>query len=265
MHDDAELPSFDEAVASGATSSSSSQAGGFRTTFACMTRFNQDRLHFVDFPRSEVETVTARIQAVWPKGIQDSKRMATPGGWDVKIGGLPWAAVQCGPADGRVLLGEILEHLYNRGWVLHTSIAAFQHTFYGDTLMFRHQMPPPPPCDWLVVAFEKSDRLKIMPAPPDDLRASLLRWLGSQVQKSSSERDCAKDGFMEIKLNGQPWSAMSDQGVRTHLVLLKLLDAFQTTGFALYGSMRQQQLLTQDMLVVHRQKDWKPGQPVWQR
>ncbi|OIW35684.1 hypothetical protein CONLIGDRAFT_676591 [Coniochaeta ligniaria NRRL 30616] len=260
---DHKLPSFEDALASGApsSSSSSSQAGSFRTTFACMTRFNTDRLHLVDFPRSEVETVQALVQRVWPKGVQDSQRSLTPGGWEIKIGGSPWAVVQCGPGDGRVLLCLLLEHLYNRGWILHTSVMATQHAFYGDTLVFRHQMPPPPPCEWLVIAFEKLDRLKIMPPPPEDLKASLSKWLGAQIQKLGPETD----GSLEIKLNGQPWNAMSEQGVRTHLILLRMLDALQTTGFALYGSMRQQQLITQDVLVVHRQKDWRPGQPVWQR
>lgn len=277
------LPSFEEAVASGAPAASSSQAGGFRTTFACMTRFNVDHLHLADFPREEVEQVQACVQRVWPKGIQDVRQSPTPGGWDIKIGGFPWSAVQCGPGDGRVLVGQLLEHLYDRGWVMHTSVMAFQHVFYGgecvfllsptgagqvnmligliDTLIFRHQMPPPPPCEWLVVAFDKVDRLRIMPPPPDDLQASLLKWLGSQVQRCGSP----KDDHLEIKLNGLPWNATAQEGVRTHLVLLRILDALQTTGFALYGAIHQQQVVIQDVLVVHRQKDWRPGQPVWQR
>ena len=130
------LPSFEEAVASGANPStapsSSSQAGGFRTTFACLTRFGGDQLQLVDFPAAEIEEAQACIRREWPKGVQDVRRSATPGGWDIKLGGVPWAAVQAqGGGDGRVLLVRLLEHLYGRGWVLHTGVMAFQHGFYG--------------------------------------------------------------------------------------------------------------------------------------
>lgn len=49
------------------------------------------------------------------------------------------------------------------------------------------------------------------------------------------------------------------------MTLLAVLDALQLSGFALYGNIRMQQLTSQDLLVVHRQKDWAVGMPVWQR
>jgi hypothetical protein len=134
------LPSFEEAIASGASaqpssssSAASSQAGGggFRTTFACMTRFDVNQLHFADFPLQEIEQVQVCIQRVWPKGIAQVKRSSTPGGWEIKLGALPWNVVQCGPGDGRLLLAQLLEHLYDRGWVMHSSVGVFQHAYYG--------------------------------------------------------------------------------------------------------------------------------------
>ena len=80
------------------------------------------------------------------------------------------------------------------------------------------------------------------------------------------QKTTGNGGCLEIKLNGLPWNATAPaQGVRTQLVLLRLLDALQAAGFALYAGVRAQQLVIQDVLVVHRQRGWRPGQPVWER
>ena len=121
-------------------------------------------------------------------------------------------------------------------------------------------MPSPPPCDWLVIAFEKLDRLKILGSVPADLAAALTRSLGDVVQKTYSGA-----AHFEVKIKGLPWVAVHEEGVRTQRLLLATLDALQLSGFALYGSVRMQQLALQDVLVVQRQKDWRPGMPVWQR
>jgi hypothetical protein len=113
----------------------------------------------------------------------------------------------------------------------------------------------------MVIAFEKFDRLKFMPPPAQDLQASLTKCLGAQVQKVYAPTS----EHLEIKLNGLPWAAMADQGARTQLVLLRVLDALQGVGWALYGGVRIQQLVLHDVMVVHRQRNWTPGQPVWQR
>lgn len=81
-----------------------------------------------------------------------------------------------------------------------------------------------------------------------------------QTQKTKSN-----DDFLEIKLGGYPWAAVETEGIRTQMTLLAVLDALQLSGFALYGNIRMQQLTSQDLLVVHRQKDWAVGMPVWQR
>lgn len=126
-------PPFDEAVASGlplASTPLSSSSSQFRSSFACMTRFSTDRLHLVDFPQAEIVALQELLQTAWPKGAQYSKAFGPGKGWDIKLVGVPWAALQCGD-DGRVLLCKMLEHLYDRGWMLHTSFKVVQHDLYG--------------------------------------------------------------------------------------------------------------------------------------
>ncbi len=51
--------------------------------------------------------------------------------------------------------------------------------FPQDSLAFRHRWPPAPPCEWLIVSFERYDRLRFTDAPAPDVQQALLRTLAA--------------------------------------------------------------------------------------
>lgn len=56
--------------------------------------------------------------------------------------------------------------------------------------------------------------------------------------------------------------------VTTRLLLLKLLEVLETFGFSLYASIDHQSSSDgneADLLILHRQRDWVPGAPIFHR
>lgn len=132
-----------------------------------------------------------------------------------------------------------------------------------DTLVFRYQSPPPPPCDWLSISFDRHDRLKLVDTPPPDLAAAILGIYGSSVSRHDM-----KPGCFEIKFHGSPWWPSGEETVTTRLMLLRLLEVLERFGYSLYASldmMNSSEGHETDVLVVHRQKNWVPGTPIWHR
>ena len=132
-----------------------------------------------------------------------------------------------------------------------------------DSLVFRQQFPPPPPCEWLCISFDRSDRLKFVEAPSDELAAAVLQTLGPNVSRTELSGGC-----LEIKFRGSPWRPSGTETVATRVMLLRLLETMERFGYSLYGSLNQEsgnEGREADVLYLHRQKNWTPGMPVFHR
>lgn len=133
----------------------------------------------------------------------------------------------------------------------------------SDTLIFRKQHPPPPPCDWLAISFDRGDKLKIVDQPPADLGEALIASFGKRVANVERENNRFK-----IKFHGYPWSPSGEETVNTRLMVLNMVAVFEKFGFTFYASIdhhNDADGLETDLMIMHRQKDWVPGQPVWHR
>lgn len=134
---------------------------------------------------------------------------------------------------------------------------------YLDSLIFRYQSPPPPPCEWLAIAFYRRDRLRFLDRPPPDLASAVISALGKSV--SSHEMTETR---LEIKFNGTPWWPSGENTVATRVMVLRLLEVLEAFGFSLYTSLDHQtssEGYEADLLIAQRQKDWIPGAPVFHR
>jgi len=132
-----------------------------------------------------------------------------------------------------------------------------------DSLIFRYQSPPPPPCEWLSISFDRSDRLRISDPPSSDLAATVVSAFGQTVSKE--ER---KPGYFEIKFHGYPWYPSGEETVKTRMMVVRLLEVLESFGYTLYASIDQTngpEGEESDVLVVHKQKKWVPGMPIWHR
>jgi hypothetical protein len=74
------------------------------------------------------------------------------------------------------------------------------------------------------------------------------------------------DSGLELKFRGYPFSPSGTDEVKTRVMILALLGTFETFGFTLYTSFVQGGgERPADILVMHRQKGWAPGMPIWHR
>ena len=91
---------------------------GFRTEFACIFIYGTDKLRLLNFPRDDVETIKGILQTAWPRGIQEAKPYGMAEG--IKLHGYPFktSASGHGLLEGRKMLCQLLQELYNIGWVL---------------------------------------------------------------------------------------------------------------------------------------------------
>ncbi|KAJ0107169.1 hypothetical protein J7T55_014699 [Diaporthe amygdali] len=250
-------PSFLEATTSAGPSGG---ASSFQTRFACVTLNMTDRMRFINFSAHETSALRGVLGSVWP--IQDVR--AYGGADEIKFKGFPWQEKMNGDDMARRLIRRLLEALYDMGWVLQAAVDVSKKEMDKDSLIFRYQNPPPPPCDWLSISFDWTDKMKIVDAPPGDLTEAIIAEFRSNYRLKSHELESDR---LKLKFHGQPWQATGEETVRTRMLLLSLLGILERFGYSLYASIDQVSSngLEADVLVVTRQKGWKPGMPIWHR
>lgn len=133
------------------------------------------------------------------------------------------------------------------------SIANGTHPI-SDSLVFRYQTLPPPPCDWLSVSFDQLDRLRILGAPSPDLAAAVVTALQPAIASHKMS-----DHRFDVKFCGTPWSPSGEQTVTLRVILLRLLEVMESFGFTLYAGVNQCNDTCGDVLVMRRQKSWEEG------
>ncbi|KAK4034345.1 hypothetical protein C8A01DRAFT_18826 [Parachaetomium inaequale] len=242
-----------------APSAAGSSAPLFRTPLACITLNHGDRIRFINLPEPDVAALRGVVQSTWPKGIQ---KIAPYGqAQELKLGGWPWRRTLAGFDDSRRLLIRLLETLHDRGWVLHGAIDLSKKEHDTDTLVFRHQSPPPPSSDWLVVSVDDYDKLRIVSSPPPDLAAAVIGCFGPAVKRHQMD-----NSHLEIKFHGYPFCPSGTDEVNAGVMLLALLGTLEAFGFTLYANfVHTWGERPTDVLVLHRQKGWAPGMPIWHK
>ncbi|GKU05674.1 hypothetical protein FLAG1_08577 [Fusarium langsethiae] len=208
-------PSFEESI--------SADPLIFKTQFACMTLNMNDRIRLINFTQVEVEAVKQVVKTRWKPGLVQTRPYGES--TEVWVRGRPWANDSNGNDDARRLILWILETLFDLGWVMQCSLDITRKSDSKDTLIFRKQDPTPPPCDWICISFDNSDKLKIVDSPPKDLTDAILQTFGRDVRR----REITAEKF-KIHLGIQPWEPSGTDTVTTRLLLLRLVETLES-GF----------------------------------
>ncbi|KAF5249648.1 hypothetical protein FANTH_4956 [Fusarium anthophilum] len=246
-------PSFQETMASSPPI--------FQTQFACMTFNMFDRIRFINFTEAEVSAIKEVVAARWSPGLSHVQPYGES--MEFRLRGRPWLHRGDGNDDSRRLMLRILEKLFDMGWVLQGAMEITLKSESKDSLIFRKQDPIPPPCDWICISFDNSDKLKIVDSPPKDLTDAILQTFGRDVRRKEITSDRAK-----IHLANTPWNPSGTDTVQTRIILLKLIETLERCGFTIYatiGSKGEDEEGAQDLLVCQRVKGWIPGAPIWHR
>ncbi|KAM0276747.1 hypothetical protein ACHAQH_006458 [Verticillium albo-atrum] len=233
----------------------------FTTHFACVTLNRSDRIRLIDFPETDVNTIVDAVKRHWAKGISRVEPYA--GAREMKLNGTPWSYNSIGVDEPRILMLRLLEQLFKMGWVLQLNIDVVRKECDKDSLIFRKQDPPPPPCDWLCISFDRSDKFKIIGGPPKVMCEELI----SAWSKGIREQELTADR-LKIKFNRTPWMPSGEETVDTRRKLILLLQVLEKHGFSTYAALdihNSNEGSDTDVLFVSRQRGWVPGMPVWHR
>ncbi|OJD16580.1 hypothetical protein AJ78_03271 [Emergomyces pasteurianus Ep9510] len=241
----------------------SATATSFRTNFASVSLHMSDRIRFLGFSSENVTQIRKIIRKCWPKGIQSFRDYGPSD--EIRLHGNPWspsAWFEDEKTAARRLVCGLLQGLYDMGWVLKASVDVLKKDGNKDTLLFRFQQPPPPQSNWMCISFNKSDLLQLIDAPKS-LCQAMVNTLGDKVQRTQF-----LESSFEIKFLGYPWKAGGTETVETRLILLKMLDCLEQSGYTLYASVNQdakqgEQKNDTDTWFCHQQINWAPGAPIY--
>lgn len=236
------------------------------TTFACVTLNLNDTLRLINFSEAELKAVQLAAITHW-SGVRYVRDYG--GSKEIELKGSPWAHDSNGDDDARRLLMGIFENLFELGWVLYASVAITAKADNKDSLVFRKQVPPPPPYDWIAVSFDHYNKLKIVGKIPKELVSDLLTTFSGQMKRQEID-----DKRVKLIFNDSHWYPHGKATVDTRLLLLTLIETLERSGFTVYASIDQttdvQSTHTTtdsdpDVMICHRRRDWVPGMPVWHR
>ncbi|KUJ18514.1 uncharacterized protein LY89DRAFT_569398, partial [Mollisia scopiformis] len=239
----------------------------FRTTFASVSLHRSDRVRLLGFPQSDIQSIRGVIQNSYSKGI--SKEQLYGKSHEFKLNGNPWFGQSSDAVISRVLIREILAHLFSIGWILHASTDVSKKEMDKDTLFFRKQQARPPASDFISISFNQSDRLRLIGAPTQLVQdfKSLLSGMGL-LQQDLGWKDATLRAW-EFKLNGYPWRATGEETMSTRLLLLKMLECLESHGWSLYASVDQstggENSSETDSWYCVKDRSWVEGTAVFHR
>ncbi|KAL5351912.1 hypothetical protein ACLOAV_003774 [Pseudogymnoascus australis] len=207
----------------------------FSTPFASLSLHRSDRIRCLQFPPPDIDGLRACIKANYPFGIQRESPYGVS--HEFKLASYPWSGQGRDAIPSRIVMREILAHLYRNGWVFHVSTDCSKNGLDQDTIVFRKQAPPPE-AEWIAISFNQDDRLRLIGAD-EVLTAAVREVLKSmRLLQEESWKDRAL-GAWEFKIHGRPWVASGEQTMSTRLLLLKLLGCLEKHGLSLYASIDQ--------------------------
>jgi len=234
-----------------------------RSTFASVSLHRTDRLRFLGFPPTIIDSMRRVIITNWPRGIQAERPYE--GSTEFKLSGNPWTSNLAAEAmSARRMMTQILAALASQGWMLALSTDISRKSTDKDTLLFRHNGTIPAPMEWLTISFSKQDRLRFVDAPEDVIRTACTAF--SRMTQNTGP--LAERGVFELKFAGNPWRASGGETMDARKILLVLMELLEAHGFTVYGSIDQKATASEnvgetDTWHVCRQVGWNPSMPVY--
>lgn len=240
----------------------------FKTSFASISLHRTDRIRLLQFSPGDIAGIRDVIKQNWISGIQEERTYARS--HEFKCLGNPWSGQGDEAIAARILMRSILAYLFSAGWILTTSTDVSKSIFDKDTIIFRKQVVPPPACEWIAISFNQGDRLRLIGAPMELLAnfQALLKGMG--LHQEGIWKDKARNAF-EFKLHGWPWRPQGEEAMTTRLLLLRMLETLEVSGWSLYATVDQNNghkntsSTGTDSWYCVRAEDWVPGSSVFHR
>lgn len=226
--------------------------------FASLSFHKTDTIRLLQFPEEVYVNLQPTILASWPLGIEsDGPFGTTNGSYQFKLKGKPfgWLMNHESVAGAR-LVRDILAFIYHSNWEMVMPLACAERLSSKDLLIFRPRPPeaaPLPQMDWLALAPAKSDRLYVIgdSQPVFQTSQGMLTestpnhvvWLTMSLTRLLRESDVlqsaeTKYNWVEYKLKGRPWSKGGEDGVKTRVLLLRILHVLDQCGWTAHTTVQ---------------------------
>ncbi|KAJ3181344.1 hypothetical protein HDU85_003658 [Gaertneriomyces sp. JEL0708] len=221
------LPSPFESSHTPASASSSSYPG-----FCCISLHEGDKLRILNFPAALVDPFRYVLQTAWHRGIQSEKDYG--GSYQFKMKGYPWYGAGEDSVGARRLVSGIMQYMYRSGWELYVRTDVSRKHWDKDTFIFRHTARTDPAALFCSMAFNRTDRIRLIDAPEDMVSAVRACLAQSWTKGVSTEQ--IYHGAHEFKLNGTPWYASGKDTVSTRALVMRLLETLDRMNWDVYAS-----------------------------
>lgn len=216
--------------------------------YATLSLSKSDRARFMGFPEEVYQGAEAIFTASWPPGIKSESQYA--GSYEYQMKGRPWGMLRKGEAIGsRVLLRDIFRYLYDKSWILTTSISLSEKIGSKDTLLFKKAEFEMPKVDWLAVQFHWKNKMYLhcpvhsaSSTSRTDTNAALIASVRDVLLKldflDKGEWGQNHDAY-EFSLKGSPWRCHGKKSMKTRRLLLEMAGCLDGLGWESYGTVKQ--------------------------
>ena len=222
--------------------------------FTCIAPSGWDRLHLVNLPKGLESRVTSLVESGW--GMQDCRTLHTSQhgvSVKLKLSGSPWSG-ETGAAGVQIrqLLLDLVRLLQSQDFRFVANInfkGTLDSFFFESRRSLSFGLPSPE--TMFAVSLNRSDRLRVISAPPE-----VLHQVAGLVQQSWSRGIQAVrsyHGCHEYKLGGSPWWAEGEQAVASRRLLGSVLAGLKHTGWEVAATLEISRQLDDKSLLLFRQ------------
>ncbi|KXJ86975.1 hypothetical protein Micbo1qcDRAFT_33473 [Microdochium bolleyi] len=204
------------------------------TRFAMVGLSRSSRVRLLDFPETINRSLEPVLHKSWPPGIKSEQW--TKGAFEYTLREKPWGLFgSTAGACSHYLLRDILQHLYDNGWVLATPITSIAAPEPCDSLLFRHAEKSPPPATFMAVQIHGASKLDLHGACADTIAEfrQMLQRLGL------FESDAPFHDSHSFKVVHKVWWNIEENVMRMRRLILGTAELMETLGWSTYGTIRQ--------------------------
>ena len=172
---------------------------------------------------AELSVVRQAIKDTWQLGIQvDLSRCGT--GWSFKLNGYPFSSTSSKPSQqSREMVMQILKNLHGIGYQVLAS-GTLGRQVDRSTLFFKKSSSNVAVPQFLCVSFNDYDKIQFTNLPShlaDAIKDTIRKSWSFGIQSVDN-----KNGVLQFKLAGNPWSASNDkQSIKSKMLLQAIFAA----------------------------------------
>ncbi|VUC37405.1 unnamed protein product [Clonostachys rosea] len=222
---------------------------GFKSSMASIVFFDADKIQFYRFPEEIITIMHSLFTETWDEGVREVKDYEKAR--QIRLYGVPFKWDRDHNKETRAMLLKIISTLHDLGWIIYTAADFNERDTSRTSLVFRYQVPAPPPCNWLSVSMEDHNHLRIAPLPHPDLISALLEVFGDEVYKKR-----VTDSDIIMKFSSQVFNSDHDDAALLNDLMLSMLEAFEKFGYTIYTNfndlMRKEHAI--DLFIFQQQK-----------